>query len=1212
MGVVYEADDPETGTVVALKTLPRLEASALYRFKREFRALIDVKHPNLVALHELVSDDGRWFYAMELVDGIDFLTWVRGGKVYEDVAVPEGDHARPHSSPERLARIRRGFHQLVSGIAAIHEAGKVHRDIKPANILVTGEGRVVLLDFGLIGDRPGDDVAGESIVVGTAMYMAPEQGGAQRVGPAADWYSVGVVLYQSLTGKTPFSGKPLEVLARKRRSAPMPPRSSAPEVPDDLNDLCMQLLKRSPGARPTAAQILERLAAEVAETPIAKAVTAESSTRAAPFVGREAELGRLMELFDGLGESGPRIACITGELGVGKTTLAARLTSRISTQHANAVVLAGRTHERESVPYKALDGIVDSLSEYLSSNPAAREVLSDDVSLVAQLFPVLGRVDAIAKRQRRRPSAQLRGDHRGRAFAALRALFRRMVERAPLVLVADDFHWADADSLALVVDLMQGEGAPPLLFVWTMRTRRGDPLPPMIQAVCDRLGCVDIIELGPLPADESIALASMLYERATGSTLSDARQVADESKGHPLVIEELVRVVATVEEGAIDAGRLDDALLSRIRVLDGVIQRVLRFVATAGVPLTLATVARAAGVEPDVCSRAVATLCARNLLRLGGARGRRTVAPYHDRVRDVVLRALDDEERTEIHAALARSLIADDATERDPQVVIRHLVMAGDVERAADEAEMGAGRAAEAFAFDRAAELYRVALRLAEYDGDREREVHLALARALSLAGRGAEAADVYLSVAETAPAHVARDCRRLASEQLLLTGHIARGLRVLSSVLADFDLALPATPRRSLALLLWNRLRLRLRGMRFTLREEAAVPPADLARLDLLQAVGSSMAVVDNICGAYFQARALLVALEVGERQRIVRSIATEAMVLGSQGKASAAAAMLERGWKLVEEGRNSYMVAYLLASRGVNHHFCGRFRVALSDFEDAEDLWMSSVAGGEFELSIIRIFRMYALRFVGDCAELRSQFDLHVREAQRRGDRHTETTLTRAFNMVWLIDDEPQRARDDLASAGWTPPKAGYHVQHWFKLRARVELQLYVGDAGGTRGNHETSLSRLRSSMLLRIKVIRSDYYYLEGRLALAEVMAGAGDREALQRRVLAMARKLDGEHLDYTTVWAHMLRAAVRAQRGRHTEAIAELEDAAVVARRGDMALFAAAIRRRRGQLIGGHEGAMMIANADEWMRARGVRNPARMAAMWMPGFDATLQV
>jgi tRNA A-37 threonylcarbamoyl transferase component Bud32 len=1210
MGVVYEADDPDTGKRVAIKTLPMLEASALYRFKREFRALVDVRHPNLVELYELVSDDGRWFYTMELVDGVDFLRWVRGGQVYEDVPTAADD--QPHSSAERLSRVRRGFHQLASGIATIHAAGKVHRDIKPGNILVTREGRVVVLDFGLIGDRPGEDVDSDSIVVGTAMYMAPEQGGSHRVGPAADWYSVGVVLYQSLTGKTPFAGAPLEVLALKQRTEPMPPRSSAPELPDDLNDLCMELLSRSPGARPTGDQILARLEQETPEAPATKPVTTESSSRAAPFVGREPELGELMQRFEGLADTGARVVCVTGELGVGKTTLAARMASRITKKNPSAVVLTGRTHERESVPYKALDGVIDSLSEYLSGDRDISGLLPDDVGLACQLFPVLGRVRAIAARHSKGGVARMRADHRGRAFAALRTLFARMAERSPLVLIVDDFQWADADSLALVVDLMQGEGAPPMLFVWTMRVRRGDPLPASILAACERIGIVDTIELGPLGTDDSVALASALYERATGDELSDPRHIADEAKGHPLVIEELVRVIATANDGVVGAAHLDDALLSRIRVLDDATRRVLRFVATAGVPLTLPAIARAAELESVACSRAVATLCARNLLRLGGQRDRRDVAPYHERVRDVVLREMPDEERTRTHSALAASLISEEASERDPQVVIRHLIMAGDVERAADEAEMGAARASGAFAFDRAAELYRVALRLAEYDDAREREVRLALARTLSLAGRGADAADVYLSVAEAATAPIARDCRRLASEQLLLTGHIERGLRVLSSVLSDFDVSLPSTPRRSLALLLWNRARLRLRGMKYSLREEAAIAPADLARLDLLQAVGSSMAVVDNICGAYFQARALLLALRVGERQRIARSIATEAMVLGSQGKVSAAATMLDRGWKLVEVNKDSYVVAYLLASRGVNHHFCGRFRAALRDFDDAEELWMSSIAGGEFELSIIRIFRMYGLRFLGDCRELRRQFDLHAREAERRGDRHTETTLTRAFNMVWLVDDDPQRARDDLASAGWAPPKEGYHIQHWFKLRARVELQLYVGDGGATRQHHDTSLRRLKSSMLLRIKVIRSDFYYLNGRLLLAEIMAGSGDRKALQDQTLAIAKKLDAEHLNYTTVWAHMLRGAVLAQRGKHTLAIVELKKASEVAKRGDMELFTAVIRRRRGQLIGGHEGAMMVAHADEWMREHGVRNPARMSSMWMPGFDETLQI
>ncbi len=202
MGIVYRAFDRRRGEIVALKSLPRLGPSALYLFKREFRALANVFHPNLVSLYELFVDGESCFFTMELVEGADFLSHVR------DRSVNSGD-----------GRLRAALLQLARGVAALHREGIVHRDLKPSNVRVARSGRVVILDFGLVAEL---DVAGrhettETNVLGTAAYMAPEQAAGRRVNPAADWYSVGVMLYQALTGQTPFGGDALDVLAAKQQ-----------------------------------------------------------------------------------------------------------------------------------------------------------------------------------------------------------------------------------------------------------------------------------------------------------------------------------------------------------------------------------------------------------------------------------------------------------------------------------------------------------------------------------------------------------------------------------------------------------------------------------------------------------------------------------------------------------------------------------------------------------------------------------------------------------------------------------------------------------------------------------------------------------------------------------------------------------------------------------------------------------------------------------
>lgn len=288
MGVVYSALDLESGQVVALKTRKRADAHALARLMNEFNAGSAVRHPNLVRLYEKFSIDNDWFFTMELVLGSSFLAYVRDDAQLgsEAVTAPKAKPGDRPSNPTELEpncrvfaageggppsrrpldeagqrRLRRALRDLVLGVSAFHEAGKIHRDLKPANVLVTGAGRVVVLDFGLSCDArlsaPSEDEPTER--AGTPAYMAPEQAAASETSFASDWYAVGVMLYEALTGAPPFEGPVDYILDLKRFIAPPPPSHSVPGVPRDLDELCVDLLKVAPEERPTGPEILRRL-----------------------------------------------------------------------------------------------------------------------------------------------------------------------------------------------------------------------------------------------------------------------------------------------------------------------------------------------------------------------------------------------------------------------------------------------------------------------------------------------------------------------------------------------------------------------------------------------------------------------------------------------------------------------------------------------------------------------------------------------------------------------------------------------------------------------------------------------------------------------------------------------------------------------------------------------------------------------------------------
>jgi len=416
MGVVYEALDLERDERVALKTILRHDTDTIARVKHEFRSLQDIHHRNLVTLRELVAVDDDVFFTMDLVDGVDLLMWIRGESrrahvsssptavdlrsesATDTVVDVSADGTDPTSDvkPKRRdtgtfdeVRLRDSLRQITLGLSALHAAGKVHRDVKPSNIRVTPEGRVVLLDFGLVFQVDTDQLS--DAAVGTPAYMAPEQASAKTVGPEADWYSLGVVLYEVITGRRPFEGPATSVLWAKQTQPVLPPSVFVADVPSDLEELCLELLRVEPRARPTGEEVRRRLQATPSDRP---------GSAGAPFVGRDVEMRQLEQAFGDVKAGSAVTVLLHGESGVGKSCLVRRFLDVALSGRNDVMVLAGRCYEREAVPYKALDEVIELLSRRLARLPRdqAKALLPAGADTLARIFPALGRVPALEPR----------------------------------------------------------------------------------------------------------------------------------------------------------------------------------------------------------------------------------------------------------------------------------------------------------------------------------------------------------------------------------------------------------------------------------------------------------------------------------------------------------------------------------------------------------------------------------------------------------------------------------------------------------------------------------------------------------------------------------------------------------------------------------------------------------------------------------------------
>jgi tetratricopeptide (TPR) repeat protein len=638
MGEVFAARHLDSDELVAFKTLAKARATHRYRFKREFRALADVEHPNLVRLRELVVPaTGTSYFTMELLDGEAFTSWVRG-------STPIGE------LPD-LARLDAALEQLLDGLECLHAHQFVHRDLKPSNVMVTREGRVVILDFGIIAEHDETErgVTRDGQVLGTPAYMAPEQASGDRADSSADLYAVGVILYECLTGEVPFEGSALRMLSEKQEGPTPDPGLLITAMPRRLRDLCVRLLDRDPDRRPSARSLLGQLGARSSSR--VRAPTSTTST----FVGRRRELEQLRA---GLAEVRERRQTLTvqmrGSSGQGKSALLREFILEAQ-RETDLLVLRGRCRERETVPYKGVDAVVDALGVHLRQfdDGALAKLRPKYVGALAQVFPVLDEIWPINELDRIDHEPH---EARSLGWAALRELLGRLGRRHALLVVIDDFQWADRDSAAILRALTRGPDGPAMMLLISARLELADP---QLLAWLDDEEPVVRIEVGPLPEAEARELAlTLLRARADpaspsepGPLRSRAEALALRSAGSPFFIGQMVLggdAVASIED-------IDQIVLRRLADLDAGARRLLEVVAVAGGPLAAAL---ALALSPGATAKHVDDLCAIGMLVRGEAEASPAIELAHDRIRELTLADLEPESRRAMHWAIGEQLLA--------------------------------------------------------------------------------------------------------------------------------------------------------------------------------------------------------------------------------------------------------------------------------------------------------------------------------------------------------------------------------------------------------------------------------------------------------------------------------------------------------------------------------------------------------------------------
>jgi len=1223
-GVVYEAFDRQRGSRIALKTLKQADAIALYNLKREFRTLVDISHPNLVNLHELLSVDDQWLITMDLIQGRSFTRHVRGVEPSADESTDETIAMTPDvpvdlgEAPEELARskrsdlsfvdlakLRSALRSLAEGLVALHSANIIHRDIKPSNVLVSEDGHVTILDFGLVSDQSRNPEGTLLRVAGTPAYMAPEQARGAGVGKPSDWFAVGIMLWEALVGHRPKRGPSPEIIP--------PPSSLVRGIPTDLEKLCQALLRQNAHQRPSGTEILQRLGGATSATSAAP-LSRDAGQQGAVFVGRQQELEVLEGAYQRTEAGEAALAFVHGSSGMGKTALVHHFLDDLRQRHPSAVILRGRCYERESVPYKSVDSLIDALAIYLSrlTREEVEGLLPRNILALARLFPVLRRVEAVVEAKRRFVDISDSRELRRRAFQALRELLTRLADREPTVLFIDDLHWGDTDSAALLLEVLRPPDPPAALLLGTYRSEEIDTSP-SLQAFLSIWSTqtperIVEVEVGEFTDEDSRDLAVALLGRDDAHTASRAEDLLAESGGNPFFLEKLLTSEQSVSTTGPDGDRptsLGEMLRATVAQVSSPGQQLLRTLAVVGQPAALDVVTSAADLESSISL--LRELENGRLVRVRTTHSGEEIEIYHDRIRRAVLATLSADDLSNYHRRLLETI---QGTGRgDAERLAVHAEGCGELQTAARYTARAASEAADALAFDRAARLYDDAIRLRGRDDEETRVMRVHRGDALVNAGRGSEAAAVLLSAVEGAGLEEVLELRRRAAQHYLMSGHLDEGLEAIKSVLATQGMSLPKTPRQALLSIVLNRLRLRLRGLQFRERDPSEIPAADLRRIDSCWAVSSGLILSNTIYALDFQNRGLLLALKAGDPLRVARFLSLETVQRATAGSSSikrteqvvqAAAAAAKRTDQPFAVGISTL---YSGCARALNGEWA-RAR-ALSD--DAEKTFREKCTGVAWEIDTCQLFSLFSQSWLGELEEMGTRARAIFEDAEGRGDLLMTTYLqTDIAPRIHMVEDNPDKARAaaERGIAKW--PFPGFHRQHQYALRSTVEILLYEGKGRQAWAALGEQYGALKESLLLRAqmnRVIVSDY---RGRSALAAAIEtdDAGERRRLFGIARAEIKNLRQEHTAWGDPLAALLAASLALATGTRAEARLELATAEVGFETTQMALHAAATRARRGQLRGGEAGRTLTEEGIDWMRRHGIRKPHKWLRLLSP--------